>query len=142
MEKSMWPKMSLTSSSRLLRLSRFMASRQASGVAKGQQNPLHPRIKAPNVQPKKNQKNQNKKVFLHLLVLKISSDKMRTPKRTFLQTMKMSTMRMIETEAQRILKLQGESQLVCQLCRLITLAYVDYIKYPFYHLMLYMGDLV
>ena len=37
---------------------------------------------------------------------------------------------------------QGESDLVCQLCQLITLAYVDYIKYPFTHLILYMGDFV
>ena len=38
--------------------------------------------------------------------------------------------------------IQGESDLVCQLCQLITLAYVYYIKYPFTHLILYMGDFV
>ena len=38
--------------------------------------------------------------------------------------------------------LQGKSGLVPQLCQLITLAYVDYIKYPFNHLILYVGDFI
>ena len=38
--------------------------------------------------------------------------------------------------------LQGESGLVIQLCQLITFSYVHYIKYPFNHLILYMGDFV
>ena len=38
--------------------------------------------------------------------------------------------------------LQGESDLVSLLRQLITLAYVDYINYPFNHLILYMGDFV
>ena len=37
---------------------------------------------------------------------------------------------------------QGESDLVSLLHQLITLAYIDYIKYPFNHLILYKGDFV
>ena len=40
------------------------------------------------------------------------------------------------------LLIQGESDLVSLLRQLITLAYVDYINYPFNHLILYMGDFV
>ena len=38
--------------------------------------------------------------------------------------------------------IQGDSDLVSLLRQLITLAYVEYIKYTFNHLILYMGDFV